>query len=382
MLPYFDIGDILALGRTCMRLKTEIPPALTATRYNINRHLEKFFNDPVEFRSLLGSYGGLVYGDFARCFLAGDTSKVTELHIAAENPINFYGYMTKEGYSDYTKIGRKLGIRVWYCKVLPETSHTLLICLDCANGHAVIAKVFESVWTTARCDIISWNKAYSLFPRATHIKKECYLVDDPQSDHEISRILSPISIEGLKTKTISWDSRWATRNYSADGMTCRRRIGDKRTWVCNLDIAGVFRPARPDEVLQSTTFRLRTYGPDWDDGFSFYHIGFDDSIRHPILKYPFVIMEEDEDYDERSNTVPIRLEPYRSHYIRMCNKLKDHLDEQTMLELVKIPEAERPSRFQEFRASRINAHELWNKFTPPSTWTYYDEDVILFLAGA
>jgi hypothetical protein len=93
-------------------------------------------------------------------------------------------------------------------------------------------------------------------------------------------------------------------------------------------------------------------------------------------------MEEDEDYDERSNTVPIRLEPYRSHYIRMCNKLKDHLDEQTMLELVKIPEAERPSRFQEFRASRINAHELWNKLTPPSTWTYYDEDVILFLAGA
>lgn len=144
MLPYFDIVDILALGRTCMRLKTEIPPALTATRYNINRHLEKFFNDPVEFRSLLGSYGGLVYGDFARCFLAGDTSKVTELHIAAENPINFYGYLIKEGYSDYTRLGRKLGIRVWYCKILPETSHTLLICLDCANGHAAIAKVFES----------------------------------------------------------------------------------------------------------------------------------------------------------------------------------------------------------------------------------------------
>lgn len=93
-------------------------------------------------------------------------------------------------------------------------------------------------------------------------------------------------------------------------------------------------------------------------------------------------MEEDEDYDERPNTVPICLEPYRSHYIRMRSKLKDHLDEQTMLELVKISEAERPSRFQEFRASRSNAHKLWNKFTPPSTWTYYDEDAILFLAEA
>jgi hypothetical protein len=66
----------------------------------------------------------------------------------------------------------------------------------------------------------------------------------------------------------------------------------------------------------------------------------------------------------------------------MCNKLKDHLDEQTMLELVKIPEAERPPQCQEYRASRSNAHELRNKFTPPSTWTYYDEDVILFLAEA
>lgn len=196
MLPYFDIVDILALGRTCMRLKTEIPPALTATQYNINRHLEKFFNDPVEFRSLLGSYGGLVYGDFARCFLAGDNSKVTELYIAAENPINFHGYMTKEGYSEYAKMGRKLGIQVRYFKLLPETSHTLLICLNCANGRAAIAKVFESARTTASFDIISWNKAYSLFPRATHIKKECYLVDDPQPDHQIRKILGPISKEG------------------------------------------------------------------------------------------------------------------------------------------------------------------------------------------
>jgi hypothetical protein len=93
-------------------------------------------------------------------------------------------------------------------------------------------------------------------------------------------------------------------------------------------------------------------------------------------------MEEDEDFDERSNTDPSRHELYKPHYSQMCIELKDHLNEQTMLELVKIPEAERPPQCQEYRASRDNAHELRNKFTPPSTWIYFDEDVILFLAEA
>ena len=100
---------------------------------------------------------------------------------------------------------------------------------------------------------------------------------------------------------------------------------------------------------------------------------------------PFVIMDEHYDYsersDERSNPDPSLHD--RSHYTRMCNKLRDHLDQQTMLELVKIPEAERPPQYQKYRACpRSDAHKLRNKFTPPSTWTYYDEDVVLFLAEA
>ncbi|KAG9198981.1 hypothetical protein G6514_009166 [Epicoccum nigrum] len=281
MLPYFDIVDTLGLGRTCKRLKIELSLALKATRYNINCHLEKLFDKPVEFRSLQGSYGGLLYGDFARCFLACDTSKVMRLDITAGNPSNFHDYLIREEYSEDDKMANRLGIQVH--------------------------------------------------------------VDEP---------------------------------------TRRRRIGDKRTWVYNLDIAGVFRPARPDEILESTTFRLRTYGSGWNDVFSFYNLEFDDSIRHPILKHPFVVMEEDEDFDERSNTDPSRHELYKSHYSQMCSELKDHLDEQTMLELVNIPEAERPPQYQEYRASRDNAHGLRNKSTPPSTWTYFDEDVILFLAEA
>ena len=100
---------------------------------------------------------------------------------------------------------------------------------------------------------------------------------------------------------------------------------------------------------------------------------------------PFVIMDEHYDYsersDERSNPDPSLHD--RFHYTRMCNKLRDHLDQQTMLELVKIPEAERPPQYQKYRACpRSDAHKLRNKFTPPSTWTYYDEDVVLFLAEA
>jgi hypothetical protein len=385
ILLCFDIVDILALGRTCKRLSIELSPALKATRYNINRHLRRFFDDPVEFRSLQGSYGGLVYGDFARCFLAGDTSKVMRLDIAADNPSNFHNYLTKEKYSEDDVMAHPRGIQVLYSKKLPGTSQELSICLDCMNGRAAIAGVFEVVSTTASLDIISWNRAYSLFPMATHIKKECYLVGEQHSDFELRGSLGSLSKEGLKTKTISWGCRpnhWNTQYYSLDELTRRRRISHKRTWVYNLDIAGVFQPIRPDGILESTTFRLRTCGSDWNDGFSFYHLDFDDSIRHPILKYPFVVMEEDEDFDEKSNTDPSRHELYRSNYGQMCIELKDHLNEQTMLELVKIPEAERPPQCQEYRASRDNAHELRNKFTPPSTWTYFDEDVILFLAEA
>jgi hypothetical protein len=136
-------------------LLPQLSLALKATRYNIDCHLGKFFDKPVEFRSLQGSYGGLLYGDFACCFLACDTSKVMRLDITAGNTSNFHYYLIREKYSEDDKMAHRLGIQFQYFNKLPGTSRELSICLDCMNGRVAIANVFDVVSTTARLDTIS-----------------------------------------------------------------------------------------------------------------------------------------------------------------------------------------------------------------------------------
>lgn len=64
-----EIKDIITISRTCKSLSSFYQNMLPC-RWNINRRLARFVNDPKEFRSQLGQADALISGTFALLFFA------------------------------------------------------------------------------------------------------------------------------------------------------------------------------------------------------------------------------------------------------------------------------------------------------------------------
>jgi hypothetical protein len=64
-----DIKDIIAISRTCKKLSSFYRKLLPC-RWNINRRLARFVNDPRDLRSKLGCADALISGTFALLFFA------------------------------------------------------------------------------------------------------------------------------------------------------------------------------------------------------------------------------------------------------------------------------------------------------------------------
>ncbi|KAF1846390.1 uncharacterized protein K460DRAFT_356074 [Cucurbitaria berberidis CBS 394.84] len=108
--------------------------------------------------------------------------------------------------------------------------------------------------STATLSFITWNKAYSLFPRTTFVRKECYLlqkIEDGEAGDSIRAHLTELSKNGIKTKAHHWDDE------QEHEITRIRRVGDKHTWVINLETTGleiVMSPV-PDAAIEASTFK-------------------------------------------------------------------------------------------------------------------------------
>ncbi|XPS81696.1 hypothetical protein M3J09_013624 [Ascochyta lentis] len=386
ILPYLGVAEVVALTRTCKAFG-QLPTVLEATAWNINHRLKRFFDDPQGFRSALGQCNGLIAGTFARRFFSRSDIKCDEIHIYLEyNPKcgkQLVSYLKDEGYrcvEEFDRTFSKTGAK----------GENLLVTLR-SPPRAAIASIFAGAKTTADLNFISWNKAFALWPHNSFFGRESYLLvnlDATVGDH-----LSILDDEGINTKTVSWDQRrvpqdvFHDRYEDSDIMTRRRRIGDKSSWILNLDVEGVQSPGISDAVIETTTFHL--YVP-WkytqNRQGSNYILDYDEVIGHPVLKYQYVTLAEDTlDEEGRVQLNDIQERERTSHYSRRCEELKDRLNELTLLELTKIPAAERPPLYahlsQEGReiedASTTRGH-----FKLPATWRFHDDEVIAFLNKA
>jgi hypothetical protein len=111
-------------------------------------------------------------------------------------------------------------------------------------------------------NVITWNRAYCLFPSASLIKKASYVVTwlhDRSAAH-----LADLTEEGIKTKLTVWNQR--KRPTTTEAITCPPRVGDKHTFVVELDTEGINTPATTTEqqnagrdaiALQSIKFHLQ-----------------------------------------------------------------------------------------------------------------------------
>ncbi|KAF2124370.1 hypothetical protein P153DRAFT_130608 [Dothidotthia symphoricarpi CBS 119687] len=360
MLQYLGVGEVVALQRTCKAFGA-LQERLMATSYNINLRLSHFFRDPREFRSLLGKCNAVIADEFARRFFSRLNEAEYELMIFVAKDmyavlaeyLRGEGYTHEEGFFEFVREDSSGCGYIVYMENNPRD-----------DTWAPLAQVLDSAYTTCCLNLITWNKAYSLFPYRIFMKQESHLL--VEFDPDIAYHWRRLEHEGIKSKTIEWSQK-----EDSHPITCPRRVGDKYTWVINLDTQGIETPELPDEVLETATFQIRLWDKDHDTGrgpVMRYILDFRE-LRHPVLKYPYIVLRE-----------PSTVSP--SAFRQKCKALEKRLDELTLFQLLLIHPACRPSEYDQLANDEVKANQLRGKFELPASWTFYDADVVEFLTDA
>ena len=81
---YLDIGDVIALTRTCMALSHIYHALVSQQHWNVDRDLMRFVKDPRRFRNQLGESDALISGSFALQFFERQCWEESDLDIFVE----------------------------------------------------------------------------------------------------------------------------------------------------------------------------------------------------------------------------------------------------------------------------------------------------------
>ena len=96
---------------------------------------------------------------------------------------------------------------------------------------------------------MTWDKVYSLFPKAT-LKDKAFYILAPASRH-LDRNVQCLLGAGFQFPKV--DDLCADEEY----WTQTRRIGDRYTWALDLDTTGVTPPVDTSPYIECTTFGFR-----------------------------------------------------------------------------------------------------------------------------
>ena len=100
-------------------------------------------------------------------------------------------------------------------------------------------------------NIVTSNKAYSLFPLHTFVRHNTYLTK--RLSEWFSKLLLKYSQRGWETR----DIRWPEDSPSNHGLQGIRRIGDRYTWVIPFETRQTVAPKTPDYVIEHSEFWIR-----------------------------------------------------------------------------------------------------------------------------
>jgi hypothetical protein len=151
-----------------------------------------------------------------------------------------------------------------------------------------------------------------------------------------------------------------------DILTRRRRVGDRYTWVIDLETDGINPSLQPDDVLESTSLRIEV-DKDPSPGS---HYSFDTDqfrvLEHPLLTYSYATLGSCESPDPRCD----------SHCYEFQVLVK-HMDVMSYMNLMKLSIDDRPPELDQFASGSIRAKEL--TFSRPASWKYRDDEVMKYL---
>jgi hypothetical protein len=322
-----------------------------------------------------GICNALITGDAARHFFSrhADAFVSLTLNVSKEHRAFLVTYIEAEGYVPVRNEDKDDGeLPLVQYKKHEAHDVSLLVTIDCDQDCALY-NLLDWADTTASINLISWNKAFSLFPYSTFVKQEAYLTQTLSDDR--AKIIAELhDYEGVKTKTLCWE-KMDTPGYKT--IRRHRRICDKYTWVMDLNTTGVEDPGIPDAVLESSTFQLRRWTVEADG-----YLGTDEPVPryvvdcaqflHPVLKYSYVVLVEGGDHDDLTPVSPLR---------QQCIELAARLNEATMIEMMKIPSTKRPPEYNQLIAGQVEANNLRGRFELPKNWTFYDKEIMEALAS-
>ncbi|KAF2247438.1 hypothetical protein BU26DRAFT_506677 [Trematosphaeria pertusa] len=361
--------DLARLSGVCRDLHSVVQGAR-----NWDSWLQTWFSNPKDFRSLQGKLNAIITGNPLIDFIARTQHFINSdptLNVIIPGPDRkaMMRYLISDGYeapcekapSGCDDFAFDECIRLVHpTRTVNGANKASILVVRAEPYHSPIhLPLDKSCGTTIQQNYATWNKVYSLFPSSTFIDKEGYLM--VELSERVGPTLYQLSKGGYKAK----DIHWFEKNYKAPGMTSEmltrsRRIGDQHTLVIRLSTADVSKPAVPDGALESTTFYLFK---EVRNGISFYDVNCNIKICHPVLRYVYELL-----YDETDN-----------EYNKSIRHLQVRLDNLARMELYKIPVEQRPAGYQSLVLNRNVSCTEWH-FNKPDSWTYYDDDVIEYLA--
>ncbi|KAF2024054.1 hypothetical protein EK21DRAFT_118159 [Setomelanomma holmii] len=182
------------------------------------------------------------------------------------------------------------------------------------------------------------------------MKREVHLVRDVSEDTEED--LAQFMDEGIEIIRIPWTESIILTS-SRSSLTGRRSIGDRRTLVIDLSMFSVQESSIEDGFIESSTFQMIVATEDT-------------SRSRPIRSLYY-------------NLVGDRSSGDNDRYHQHSQKLKERLDELTMMELMKMKSSERPWEYNRLKEGDIKANNLKLSFSTCVAWKLYDDEVIQFI---
>ena len=335
----------------------------------INLRLSHWFIDPHAFRSAQAQCEALITGQFPRHFFAQtwDYEKLWDdlIVMTNSNPDPLYTFLGSEGYAQEAGATQRAN-QIAYRKT-DEFGLELRVVVHVRTS---MFQLLRDAETTADLNFISWNKAYSMLPVATFVKKEAYVLTE-RIDEIPAATYQHLEREGICVKRIPW-----TSSYDV-AVPRRRRVGDEHSWTIGLDTADITPPYTIGTeqsgvftaALEMNTFKIfrRPFSSSFSSSSSSYgcYVIQARLLRSVALRYDYTVAATDQE-----------------HLHRKLQILHKFLDEATMFGLAKLDEANRPPQFRDLAAGTTNSGKLKGMLELPGGWTYHDEEAIAFLRAA
>ncbi|KAI1495688.1 hypothetical protein F5X99DRAFT_109338 [Biscogniauxia marginata] len=391
-----ETRDVLRLCQTSWAMRQDIK----ANEWDINAKLGRFIKNPTGFRSQLGRSNALISGSFALQFFERVVWPEADLDIMVQDGTNLEGLakflVEKE---DYEMVGERdfseedddiLGYRTSDFPDMRKTQTYMYrkkysiawkgsddsgrkIQLIATYGPPVQA-ILRGYYTTALVNFISWNKAYSIFPRSTFLSYETVplkLVDDYFGNLHVK-----YSRRGWRMRTESVMVQGLGQPNPLGNLVAKkgnRRVGDSDTWIIRLDTASVAKPPKPDFVLEYSCFQvagLQTQGVgvrglhEWSEVRESLNLTiYAGLFQSHSLRYKYTYGY---DYEDPDFHTPLHL---------FWDQLGKRMSRNTLGQLMKLGQAKVDEIVQDQSPQSAIVYML--DFEHPEGWDYYDDLVPL-----